>query len=151
MSAQRKVVVGAETFDNPATAIVTRCEQSGVILWVEKDGRIKAKGNREAFNAWQTIIKRHKLGVIAVLTEQSQPTIDTAYEDAVLKEDYLELTLCIIELCQLAEFSAESRTRMLAARRNLYPFQYAIECAYFRWQIERAKAGVYWNDDLFPT
>lgn len=37
--------------------------------------------------------------------------------------------------------------RMLTARRNLYPFQYATECAYFRLQVIRARAGTYWHND----
>lgn len=151
MSAQHTTVDAAGKFDSPAHAIVTRCEQSGVVLWVEKERSIIAKGNRETILAWQPLIKRHKPGVIAVLTDQPQPTIAATYDDATLAEDYRELTFCITELCALEEYSEESRKQMLAAQKNLHPFQYAIECAYFRWQLERARAGVYWNDDLLTT
>ena len=148
MSALHTTIDAAGKFDSPAHAIVTRCEQSGVVLWVEKEGSIKAKGNRETIGAWQPLIKRHKPGVIAVLTERPQPAVDAAYDDATLAEDYSELTLCIVELCELEVYPKESQIRILAARKNLYPFQYAIECAYFRWQVERAKGGVYWNGDF---
>ena len=73
-------------------------------------------------------------------------TIDDANADDTLLADYEELTACIVELCQLAGYPDEARDRMLDARRNLYPFQYSTECAYFRLQVIRSRAGAYWHD-----
>jgi len=132
----------AGKFDTPALAILTRCEQSGVLLRVE-GGHLKAKGNRETIAAWQAMLQRHKPELIAALTgaESGADFADT------LTADYEELTACIIELCQLAGYSDEARERMLDARGNLYQFQYSTECAYFRWQVIRARAGAYWHND----
>lgn len=144
MNAQQVIIDAAGKFDTPAQAILTRCEQSGVQLRVEGE-RLKAKGDRETIAVWQTMIQRHKPEVIAALTGQPTTTETAANDSATLAADYEELTACIIELCQIAGYADEVRDRMLAARRNLYPFQYSTECAYFRWQVVRAKAGTYWH------
>lgn len=142
MNARQIIEDAAGKFDSPALAILTRCEQSGVQLRVEGE-HLKAKGNRETIEAWQAMIQRHKPEIIAALTgaESEANFVDT------LAADSGELTACIIELCQLAGYADEVRERMLEARRNLYPFQVATECAYFRWQVIRARAGAYWHND----
>ena len=147
MNAEQAIKDAAGKFDTPALAILARCEQSGVQLRVEGGEHLKAKGNRETIAAWQAMIQRHKPEVIAALTgaESGADFMDT------LAADSEELTACIIELCQLAGYADDARERMLAARRSLYPFQIAIECAYFRWQVVRARAGAYWGkDEMFP-
>lgn len=146
MNTQQVIVDAAGKFDTSAQAILTRCEQSGLHLRVEGE-HLKAKGNRETITAWQAMIQRHKPEVIAALTGQLSTTEAAANDSATLAADYEELTACIIELCQLVGFSVEVRERMLATRRKLYPFQYSTECAYFRWQVVRARAGRYWHDD----
>lgn len=142
MNAQQVIEIAAGKFDTPALAILARCEQSGVQLRMEGE-HLKAKGNRETIAAWQSMIRRHKPEVIAALTgaESEADFVDT------LAADSEELTACIMELCQLVGYADEVRERMLVARRNLYPFQVATECAYFRWQVIRARAGAYWNND----
>lgn len=150
MNAQQAIVDAAGKFDTPALAILARCEQSGVQLRMEGE-HLKAKGNRETIAAWQAMIRRHKPEVIAALTGQPSTTGAAANDSATLAADYQELTACITELCQLAGYADEARERMLAARRNLYPFQYATECAYFRWQVVRARAGAYWHNDVLRT
>lgn len=142
MNAQQVIVDASERFGTSAQAILARCEQSGVILRVEGE-HLKAKGNRETITAWQPMIQRHKPEIIATLT--GQPTATEA--DDTLLADYEELANCIIELSQLAGYADEARERMLNARRNLYPYLYATECAYFRLQVIRAKAGTYWHND----
>ena len=143
MKAQQVIQDAAGKFDTSALAIVTRCEQSGLHLRMEGK-HLKAKGNRDTIAAWQAMIQRHKPEVIAALTgaESGADFVDT------LAADSEELTACIIELCQLAGYSDEARERILEARRNLYPFQVATECAYFRWQVIRARAGAYWHNDV---
>jgi phage I-like protein len=145
MNAQQVVIEAAGKFDTPAQAILTRCEQSGLHLRMEGE-HLKARGNRETIAAWQAMIQRHKPEVIAALTGQPSTT-EAANDDETLEADYAELTACIIELCQLAGYSDDAREGMLEARRKLYPFQYATECAYFRWQVIRARAGTYWHND----
>ena len=145
MNTQQVISDAAGKFDTSAQAILTLCEKSGVHLRA-KGGNLKAKGNRELIAAWQTMIQRHKPEVIAHLA--GQPTEAATNDSETLAADYEELTACIMELCQLAGYSDDARERMLAARRNLYPFQYATECAYFRWQVIRAKAGAYWDSDV---
>lgn len=142
MNAQQVIEDATGKFDTPALAILARCEQSGVQLRMEGE-HLKAKGNRETIAAWQAMIRRHKPEVIAALTgaESEADFVGT------LAADSEELTACIMELCQLVGYASEVRERMLAARRNLYPFQVATECAYFRWQVIRARAGAYWNND----
>ena len=142
MNDQQVIEDAAGEFDTPALAILARCEQSGVYLRVEGE-HLKAKGNRETIAAWQAMIRRHKPEVIATLAGQPYPPKTTANDSATLAADYKELTACIIELCQLAGYADEAQDRMLAARRNLYPFQYTTECAYFRWQVIRARADEY--------
>lgn len=139
MNAAQVIEYAAGKFDTPALAILARCEQSGVQLRVEGE-HLKAKGAREKIAAWQAMIQRHKPEVIAALTgaESGTDFVDT------LAADSEELTSCIIELCQLARYPNEVRDRMLDARRKLYPFQYSTECAYFRLQVIRARAGAYW-------
>ncbi len=144
-NAEQVIIDAAGKFDTPAQAILTRCEQSGVLIRVEGQ-HLKAKGNRETIAAWQAMIQRHKPEVIAALT--GQPATTEADDSAKLAADYAELTACIIDLCQLAGHSADARDRMLAARHALYPFQYSTECAYFRWQVVRAKAGTYWHNNV---
>jgi len=146
MNAQQVIENAAGKFDTTALAILARCEQSGVQLRVEGE-HLKARGNRETIAAWQAMIQRHKPEVIAALTGQPSTTEAAANDSATLAADYEELTACIIELCQLAGYSGDARERMLAARRNLDTFQYATECAYFRWQVVRARAGAYWDSD----
>lgn len=142
MNAQQVIVDAAGRFDTSAQAILARCEQSGVQIRMEGE-HLKAKGNRETITAWQPMIQRHKPEIIATLT--GQPTATEA--DDTLLADYEELTICIIELCQLAGYEGEIRERMLNARRNLYPYLYATECAYFRLQVIRARAGAYWRSN----
>lgn len=142
MNALEVIDDAAGKFDTPALAILTRCEQSGVMLRVEGE-HLKAKGNRETIAAWQAMIQRHKPEVIAALTGEK---LEADFVDT-LAADSEELAGCISELCQLAGYSDEARERMLDARRNLYPFQYATECAYFRLQVIRARAGAYWHND----
>jgi phage I-like protein len=146
MNAKQVIEDAAGQFDTPALAILTRCEQSGIQLRVEGE-YLKARGNRETIAAWQAMIQRHKPEVIAALTgaESGADFVDT------LAADSEELTACIIELCQLAGYADDARDRMLDARRKLYPFQIATECAYFRWQVIRARAGAYWHDDVLRT
>jgi phage I-like protein len=146
MNAAQVIEYAAGKFDTPALAILTRCEQSGVLLRVEGE-HLKAKGNRETIAAWQVMIQRHKPEIIAALTgaESGADFVDT------LAADSEELTACIIELCQLAGYADEARERMLDARRKLYPFQYSTECAYFRLQVIRARAGAYWHNDVLRT
>lgn len=134
----------AGKFDTPALAIIARCAQSGVHLRLDGES-LKAKGDHNIIAAWQPIIGRHKPEIIAALSGQSfSPAYDAA-ELAVLAADYQELTACITELCQLAKYSDDARERMLTARQNLYPSLYAIELAYFRLQVIRAKTGTYWE------
>lgn len=140
MNARQVIVDVAGRFDTTAQAILARCEQTGVILRMEGE-QLKAKGNRETITAWQPMIQRHKPEITTTLC--GQPT--TTEADDTLLADYEELTSCIIELCQLAGYADDVRERMLAARRNLYPFQIATECVYFRWQVIRARAGAYWH------
>lgn len=142
MNAQQAIENAAGKFDTPAFAILTRCEQSGVHLRVE-DESLKAKGNCDTIAAWQPMIQRHRSEIIASLSGQSFTPADDAGELATLAADYQELTACILELCQLAGYSVEVQGRMLTARQYLYPFLYATECAYFRLQVIRVKAGVY--------
>ena len=146
MNVRQVISDAAGRFDTSAQAILARCEQTGVILRMEGE-HLKAKGNRETIAAWQAIIQRHKPEVVAALTGQTPTTEAAANDNATLAADYEELTACIIELCQLAGYADETRERMLEARRNLYPFQYATEGAYFRLQVIRAKAGTYWRND----
>lgn len=143
MNAAQVIEDAALTFDTPALAILTRCQQSGLNLRMEGE-HLKAKGNREVIEAWQPMIQRHKPEVIAALIGEGSGAdfVDT------LAADSEELTACIMELCQLAGYSDEARDRMLAARRNLYPFQIATEAAYFRLQVIRARAGAYWDCDV---
>lgn len=147
MYAQQVIDNAAGEFNTPALAILARCEQSCVYLRVEGE-HLKVRGNRETIAAWQAMIGRHKPEIIAALTGQPYPTKTAANDSATLAADYQELTACITELCQLAVYADKARERMLAARRNLYPFQYATECAYFRWQLIRARAGAYWRNDV---
>lgn len=146
MNAAQVIEYAAEKFDTPALAILTRCKQSGVQIRLEGE-HLKAKGNRETIAAWQAMIQRHKPEVIAALTgtKSEADFVDT------LAADSEELTACIIELCQLAGYSDDVRERMLEARRNLYPFQYSTECAYFRLQVIRARAGAYWHNDVLQA
>ncbi|MDP1637905.1 MAG: hypothetical protein Q8K74_13370 [Candidatus Nitrotoga sp.] len=146
MNAAQVIEYAAEKFDTPALAILTRCKQSGVQLRLEGE-HLKAKGNRETIAAWQAMIQRHKPEVIVALTgaKSEADFMDT------LAADSEELTACIIELCQLAGYSDDVRERMLEARRNLYPFQYSTECAYFRLQVIRARAGAYWHNDVLQA
>ncbi|MDP4028521.1 MAG: hypothetical protein Q8P42_06080 [Gallionella sp.] len=141
MTAADQVIQNAAgIFDTPAQAIIARCTQSGVHLRLDGES-LKAKGDRETIAAWNPMIQRHKPEIIAALTgaESEADFVNT------LAADSEELTACIIELCQLAGYSPETQNRMLEARRNLYPFQYSTECAYFKLQAIRAKAGTYWN------
>lgn len=62
-----------------------------------------------------------------------------------LASDCAELDTLIGELCRIVGYSGEVQGRILAARRNLYPFRVADERDYFRLQVERAKAGKYWT------
>ena len=146
MNAAQVIENTARSFDTPALAILTHCEQSGLQLRMEGE-HLKAKGSREVIAEWQAMIQRHKPEIIAALTgaESEADFVDT------LAADYEELTACIIELCQLARYADEVRERMLDARRNLYPFQYSTECAYFRLQVIRARAGAYWHGDILRT
>ncbi len=147
MYAQQVIDDVTGEFDTPALAILAGCEQSGVQLRVEGE-HLKAKGNRETIEAWQAMIRRHKPEVIAALTGRPYPTKTAANDSATMAADYQELTACITELCQLAGYADEARERMLEARRNLYPFQYSTECAYFRLQVVRAKTLAYWDKDV---
>ena len=144
MNAQKLIEDAAGIFGTPAQALLTRCEQSGLHLRVEGE-HLKVKGNGETIAAWQAMIQRHKPEVIAALTSQQSTTEATTNDNATQAADYQELTACIIELCQLVGYADEARERMLAARCNLLPYQYATECAYFRWQLIRARAGAYWH------
>lgn len=146
MNAQQAIINAAGTFDTPAQAILARCEQSGLQLRVEGE-HLKAKGHRETIAAWQALIQRHKPEVIAALTGQPSPAIEDAIDLATLAADYEELTICITELCRLVGYSDDARERMLDARRSLTPAQVAQECAYFRWQVIRARIGTYWDKD----
>lgn len=143
INAREVIENAAGKFDTPALAIITRCEQSGVMLRMEGE-HLKAKGNRETIAAWQPMIQRHKPEIMAALDGRPSAAPD---DSATLAADYEELIACIIELCQLAGYADDARERMLEARHKLYPFQYATECAYFRWQVVRAKAGAYWHGD----
>lgn len=145
MNARQIINDAAMRFDTPAHAILARCDQSGIQLQVEGEN-LKVKGNREVIAAWQGMIQRHKPGVIAALIEQPSTEETAANDNEILAADYNELTACIIELCQLAGYTDEARERMLEARQNLYPYLYATECAYFRLQVVRAKAGTYWHN-----
>lgn len=147
MTAQGVIENAAGKFDTPAQAILARCEQSGLHLRVEGE-YLKAKGNSETIAAWRAMIQRHKPEVIAALSGQPPSTETPANDNDTMLADYEELTACIIELCQLAGYEDATRDRMLAARRNLYPFQYSTEAAYFRLQVIRARAGVYWHNDV---
>lgn len=142
MKAQQVIIAAAGKFDTPALAILARCEQSGLHLRMEGE-QLKVKGSREIISAWQAMIQRHKPEVTAALA--GKPSATAANGNEALSADYAELTACIIDLCQLAGYSDEARDRMLAARHNLYPFQYATECAYFRLQVLRAKSKTYWG------
>ena len=104
-----------------------------------KGEQLSAKGRNDIVDEWKPIIQRHKPEIIAALTgaESAADCVDT------LIADYEELTACIIELCQIAGYPEEAQVKMLAARRNLYPFQIAPEAAYFRLQVIRAKIGEY--------
>jgi RIO-like serine/threonine protein kinase len=143
VNAQKLIEDAVGIFDTPAQAILARCEQSGLHLRVEGE-HLKVKGNGETIAAWQAMIQRHKPEVIAALIGNGSEAdiVDT------LAADSEELTASIMELCQLAGYSDEARDRMLAARRNLYPFQIATEAAYFRLQVIRARAGAYWSNDV---
>ena len=144
MNVQQVIENAAGKFDSTAQAILTRCEQSGVTLRLD-DGHLKAKGDHNIISLWQPMIQRHKPEIIAALSGKSFSPADDAGDLETLAADYQELTACITELCQLAKYSDDVRERMLEARRNLYPFQYSTECAYFKLQVIRAKAGTYWE------
>ena len=150
MNAQQVIIDAAGKFDTPAQAIMARCEESGVQLRMMGE-HLKAKGNRDTIAAWQPMIQRHKPEIIAALTGQPPTTEADANDSATLGADYEELTACIIELCQLAGYADETRERMLEARRNLYPYLYVTECAYFRLQVIRSKAGTYWRNDALTV
>jgi hypothetical protein len=62
-----------------------------------------------------------------------------------LGTDSQELISLIIELCEIVGYSTEAKDRMLAAYRNLYPYQVSAERDYFRLQVERARSGAYWK------
>ena len=150
MTAADQVIQNAAgKFNTPARAIIAGCKQSCVTLRLDGD-HFKAKGDRETIAAWSPMIQRHRPEIVAALAGQIFTPADDAGELATLAADYQELTTCIIELCQLAGYTGEARERMLEARQNLYPFQIAIECAYFRLQVTRAKTGTYW-DALQPS
>ncbi len=144
MNALQTIADSARRFATPALAILKRCEQSGLQLHVEGD-HLKAKGSREIITSWQRIIQRHKPEIIATLSGLPSTSEHSANDEDTLLADYDELTACIVELCQLAAYEDEARDRMLAARRNLFPSQYAAEAAYFCLQVIRSKAGTYWN------
>ena len=114
MNAQQAIECAAGKFDTPALAILTRCEQSGVMLRMEGE-HLKAKGNRETIAAWQAMIQRHKREIMAILIGQPSLEDDTT-ELATLRADYEELTACISELCQLAGYSDEARDRTVVRR-----------------------------------
>lgn len=149
MNARQVIFEAAGKFDSTAQAILSRCEQSGVMLWMDGNS-LKAKGSRDTIAAWQPMIQRHKPEIIAALSGQQFAAVDDANDLATLAADYQELTACIIELCQLAGYADDVRERMLAARQNLYPYLYATELAYFRLQVIRAKSGTYW-DSVEPS
>jgi hypothetical protein len=140
MNVTQVIENAAGKFDTPAQAIIARCEMSGVHLRMEGE-HLKAKGNSETIKAWQPMIQRHKPEIIAALTgkESGADFLDT------LAADSDELTACIMELCQIAGYPDEARDKILAARRNLFPFLIATEAAYFRLQVIRAHAGTYWT------
>ena len=123
-----------------ALTILTRSQQVGLNLRIEGE-HLKAKDNREVIEAWQSMIQRHRLEVIAALTGEVS---DADFVDT-LGADSEELTASIKEICPLAGNSDDARNRMLSARRNHYPFQIATESAYFRLQVIRARAGAYWD------
>jgi hypothetical protein len=143
MNAAQVIEYAAGKFDTPAQAILTYSEQTGVQLRLEEGERLKAKGDREVIAAWQPMIQRHKVEIVAALAGRES---DADFVDA-LVADSEELAACIIELCQLAGYADDARARMLAARDKIYPFHLAIECAYFRLQVIRARAGEYWPDE----
>jgi hypothetical protein len=143
MNATQVIEEAGRIFETPAQAIIARCEMCGVHLRMEGE-HLKAKGSREIIAEWQAMIQRHKPEIIAALSGVSSEAdfVDT------LAADSEELTACIMELCQLAAYPDEARDRILAARRNLYPFQIATECAYFRCQVIRVRAGTYWSNNI---
>lgn len=146
MNARKVIADAAGKFDTSALAILSRCAQSGVQLRMEGE-HLKAKGDRDTIAAWQPMIQRHKPEIIAALSGQQFTAADDANDLATLAADYQELTASISELCQLTGYTIEARERMLEARRKLYPFQYSTECAYFRLQVVRAKAGAFCNNN----
>jgi len=149
LKASRAIENAAGKFDTAAQAILTRCEQSGLQLRVEGE-HLKVKGSRAIIAAWQSMIQRHKPEIIALLSGQNSSQIPD--EDcAMLAADYNELTACIIELCQLAGYPSDVQERMLTARQNLYPYMFATECAYFRLQVIRARARLYWHGDALQA
>jgi hypothetical protein len=150
MKAEKIISDAIGKFDSTAQAILTYCEESGLQLRVE-GGELRIKGEKEVFASWQPILARHKPEIIAHLSGQPYTSKDDAAELATLGADYAELTACIIELCQFAGYVDDMKNRMLAARQNLFPFKYGIEAAYFRLQVIRAKAGVYWHAERRPA
>lgn len=67
-----------------------------------------------------------------------------------LTRDYADLKMFIAELCRIVRYTEDARVNMLAACRNLYPFQVSAERDYFRLQVERAMEDRYWTGDTSP-
>jgi len=61
-----------------------------------------------------------------------------------LEADDSELKAFIAELCRFAGHTEDDQAKMLAACRNLYPFQVSEQRDHFRRQVEMATAGKYW-------
>lgn len=61
-----------------------------------------------------------------------------------LEADDTELKTLIVELCRISGHTEDAQAKMLAACRNLYPFQVSEQRDHFRRQVEMATAGKYW-------
>jgi hypothetical protein len=87
-------------------------------------------------------IRQSKDEILAALLSEAKPDcIDT------LATDSSELKSLIAELCRIVGHTEEATADMLAAYRNVYPFQVSAHRDYFKRLVELATAGRYWTSN----
>lgn len=126
-----------------AAQIINSCDFDGVRLALTPEGGLHYSGNPEVVREWLPVLRANKAAILEEL--RINPLLRLTEIDPAVA--FAELTANINELCRIANYSDEARERMLSAMRNLHPFRYAEEAAYFRLQVERAKAGTYWTTE----
>lgn len=129
-----------------AAQIIQSCDFDGVRLAITPEGGLHYSGDPETVREWLPILRANKAAILEEL--RRMPLLKLTEIDPATA--YAELTANIHELCRIAGYSDEARERMLSAMRNLHPYRYAEEAAYFRLQVERAKAGTYWDGNASP-